>query len=117
MNSFDACHELFSSMEALQKESRIMMVKNDNAPCDFGASYANCDLTRIVWMYMKGFIKGKTTMVTVDLPNKYVNLHPGMRLKSWRRTITTETLVFKTQPKIKNLRSVLGQFIGVGMKV
>jgi hypothetical protein len=91
--------------------------KNDNEPGDFWASHAKCGLTRTAWMYMKGMVKETTTMLTVDLPKKHVNLHPRMRLESWRRTITMGTLAFKTQPQIKNLRSVLGQFISVEMQV
>jgi hypothetical protein len=49
-NSFDACHELFSSMGTLQRDIRNMVVKNDSDPGDFGASYAKYGLERTAWM-------------------------------------------------------------------
>jgi hypothetical protein len=112
-NSFDVCHELFSSMEILQRESRTMMVKNDSEPGDFGASYVKRDLMRTAWMYMNG------------TPNNGIGGSPKEKSQSipenaageLEATITTDTLVFKMHPQIKNLRYVHGQFIGVGMQV
>jgi hypothetical protein len=49
-DTFDVCHELFSSMETLQKASRTMMVKNDNETGEFGAYSSKSGLTRTAWM-------------------------------------------------------------------